>query len=101
MARTREQLEADRNSVLAALTDEWASTSEIAEALGRSASTVGTDCNWLKKHGKIKTRIGPSPKKLLFCVECKEVVTAANYADCRGKEQRPFFPKRREWRRAG
>ena len=91
MPRSSEQLGLDRLRVLEAA-KEWISTSAIAAGLTSRSSLVGGDCRWLEQRELLESRLAASEKRLMFCIDCREVVTGENYAECRGKEQRPFFP---------
>jgi predicted transcriptional regulator of viral defense system len=99
MARTREELRRDRDHLLKIVPAEWTSTSEIAETLRTSPATARTDCSWLEEKGWIESRRVHGEKRVFFCPECDAVVTSENYAECRLKGIRPFYPWVRQWRR--
>ncbi len=102
MPRSKSQLAEDRSTTLAATNDgDWSSTTDIAEKLERNRSLVMTDLKWLESHELVVSRTKQSPRKLLYCVDCDEVVTAENYESCRDDdhELRPFYPRIRVWRR--
>jgi hypothetical protein len=84
--------------ILKALYDTELSTSEIAAVAGITKAQAYSRCRKLEDAGFVSSSVQET-KRLLYCVDCQEVVTAENYESCRADEHdmRTFYAKVRFW----
>ena len=73
-------------------------TAAVADQVSDDPRRVYRDCRRLEEFGWLRSRLVRGERRLLFCLDCKTVVTNETYAECRGHDLRPFFPRVREWR---
>ena len=86
-------------AILKELSDGPMSTARIAEAIGEGHSRVYRRCRRLQDEVLISSTL-VAGRRLLFCLDCEEVVTQENYPECveQGHEFRVFRGKKRIWR---
>jgi MarR family len=81
-----------------ALQTEPLSTRDLASRLSIKSSSVYRQCRRLEEEGLLASSLTEG-SRLLFCVDDREVITAANYERCRAEkhEIRTFLGKKRMW----
>lgn len=99
MTRSRDEMQSDRERLLRAIPDAWTATADLSVAMESDHRKVFADCRWLEKQGYVESRLKKGSRRIFYCVDCEEVLTAKNYAECRGGDIRPFNPEVREWQR--
>lgn len=95
MARSEFTSEIDQN-ILKVLGNGPLSTSELAKNLRVEPAFIYRRCRKLKNESLLDSSLEEGTR-LLFCVDCREVVTGGNYSECKGQDLRFFFSKIRVW----
>ena len=86
-------------TILKALADGSVETPVLAGTVGGDDRLVYGICRHLEELGLLTSRLVRG-RRLLFCVDHEEVVTAETYEDHRDDELRQFWSKVRLWRLA-